>query len=222
MDDIADENESNCSDTGSISDLDPRTLDLSSGDFSQVNTKLLNIASLNVNSITHGSRRDEIESLAHQLNLAAICLTETKLDDLVHDSCFAIQGYNIEYKHRTRKGGGVCIYIRDDIPYVRASRVESKVLEHVSIDMTVRGKKTNLNVLYRPPSRSTPEQSAQQEDAKFLENIEITLGKIRSHRSANKIICGDMNFGDCFNCYGGLNGKSLDDKAAPIFLENQK
>merc|ERR1711951_190180 len=28
-----------------------------------------------------------------------------------------------------------------------------------------------------------------------------------------------MNFGDCFNCYGGLNGKSLDDKAAPIFLE---
>ena len=219
MDDIADENESNCSDTGSISDLDPRTLDLSSGDFSQVNTKLLNIASLNVNSITHGSRRDEIESLAHQLNLAAICLTETKLDDLVHESCFAIQGYNIEYKHRTRKGGGVCIYIRDDIPYVRASRVESKVLEHVSIDMTVRGKKTNLNVLYRPPSRSTPEQSAQQEDAKFLENIEITLGKIRSHRSANKIICGDMNFGDCFNCYGGLNGKSLDDKAAPIFLE---
>ena len=28
-----------------------------------------------------------------------------------------------------------------------------------------------------------------------------------------------MNFGDCYNSYGGLNGKSLDEKAAPIFLE---
>ena len=219
MDDLTNDNDSNSSDTESISDLDPNTLDLSHGDFSQINTKLLNIASYNINSITHGNRKDVIESLAHQLNLAAICLTETKLDDLVHDSCYAIQGYNIEYKHRTRKGGGVCIYVRDDIPYVRATKVESKILEHVSIDMTVKGKKFNLNVLYRPPSRSTPEQSAQQEDAKFLENIEITLGKIRSHRSASKIICGDMNFGDCYNCYGGLNGKSLDDKASPIFLE---
>ena len=219
MDDIDNDNHSNCSDTESISDLDPNTLDLSCGDYSQINTKLLNIASYNINSITHGSRKDEIESLAHQLNLAAICLTETKLDDLVHDSCYTIQGYNIEYKHRTRKGGGVCIYVRDDIPYVRATKVESKMLEHVSIDLTVKGKKFNLNVLYRPPSRTTPEQTAQQEDAIFLENIEITLGKIRSHRSANKIICGDLNFGDCYNSYGGLNGKSLDEKAAPIFLE---
>ena len=28
-----------------------------------------------------------------------------------------------------------------------------------------------------------------------------------------------MNFGNCYNCYGGLNFRSLDDKAAPIFLE---
>ena len=28
-----------------------------------------------------------------------------------------------------------------------------------------------------------------------------------------------MNFGDCYNSFGGLKGKSLDEKAAPIFLE---
>ena len=219
MDDFTDDNASYCSDTDSISDLEPSTLDLNDGDLSQINTKLLNIASYNINSITHGSRKDELESLAHNLNLAAICLTETKLDELVHDSCYTIQGYNIEYKHRTRRGGGVCIYIRDDIPYIRASIIENKILEHVSIDLTVKGKKFNLNVIYRPPSRSTPDQSSQQEDAKFLENIEVTLNKIRSHRAANKIICGDLNFGDCYNFHGGLNGKSLDDKAAPMFLE---
>ena len=80
MDDFTDDNLSHCSDTDSISDLEPSTLDLNDGDLSQINTKLLNIASYNINSITHGSRKDEIESLAHKLNLAAICLTETKLD----------------------------------------------------------------------------------------------------------------------------------------------
>ena len=145
MDGLADDNDSNCSDTDSISDLDPRTLDLTGGDLTQINTKLFNIASYNINRITHGIRKDEIESSAHQLDLAAICLTETKLDDTIHDSGYVIKGYSIERKHRTRKGGGVCIYIRDDIPYVRATKVESKVLEHVSIDMTVKGKKFNVN-----------------------------------------------------------------------------
>ena len=219
MDDSINDNDSNCSDTESISDLDPNTIDLTDGDFTQINTKLLNIASYNINSITHGSRKDEIEIIAHQLNLAVICLTETKLDDNVHPSCYAIQGYNIEHKHRTRRGGGVCIYIRDDIPYVRSTKIESKTLEHLAIDLTVKSKKYNISVLYRPPSRSTIEQSALQEDLKFLENLEITLSKIRSHRAAYKLICGDMNFGDCYNCFGGLNGKSLDEKAAPMFLE---
>ena len=50
MDDLANDNDS---DTESISDLDPNTLDLSHGDFSQINSKLQNIASYNINSITH-------------------------------------------------------------------------------------------------------------------------------------------------------------------------
>ena len=220
MENIIDDNQSECSDTDSLSDLDPQTIDLTNGDFSPINTKLFNIASYNINSITCGNKRDQIESLAHQLNLAAICLTETKLDDNVHESFFHIPGYSIELKHRTRRGGGVCIYIRDDIPFVRVNKLENKNLEHISVDITIRGKKINLNVVYRPPSRNTPNQSAIEEDAAFLQNIETTLSKIRSHRSSTKIVCGDMNFGDCYNCYEGLPGKQLDDKAAPLFLEN--
>ena len=211
MENIIDDNQSECSDTDSLSDLDPQTIDLTNGDFSPINTKLFNIASYNINSITSGNKRDQIESLAHQLNLAAICLSETKLDDNVHESFFHIPGYNIELKHRTRRGGGVCIYIRDDIPFVRVNKLENKNLEHISVDITIRGKKINLNVVYRPPSRNTPNQSAIEEDAAFLQNIETTLSKIRSHRSSTKIVCGDMNFGDCYNCYEGLHGKQLDD-----------
>ena len=142
MENIIYDNQSECSDTDSLSDLDPQTIDLTNGDFSPINTKLFNIASYNINSITSGNKRDQIESLAHQLNLAAICLSETKLDDNVHESFFHIPGYNIELKHRTRRGGGVCIYIRDDIPFVRVNKLENKNLEHISVDITIRGKRS--------------------------------------------------------------------------------
>ena len=48
MDDLTDDNASFCSDTDSISDLEPSTLDLNDGDLSQINTKLLNITSYNI------------------------------------------------------------------------------------------------------------------------------------------------------------------------------
>ena len=213
---------SNCSSSeslGSTSDLVPGCIDLSTGDYSSVNTNLLNVSHYNVNSLTCRTKLEQIGSLGRQINLSVIAISETKLDDNIQDSVFTIPGYNVEYKHRTRKGGGVALYIRDDIPYVRASKLESKELEHVSVDVTVKTKKFNISVIYRPPSRSTPDQSAAAEDNKFLSNIEKTLGKLRSHRASSKLILGDFNFGDCYDFYGGLNGKSLDDRAPPIFLE---
>ena len=213
---------SNCSSSdslGSASDLVPGCLDLSAGDYSCVNNNLLNVAHYNVNSLTCRTKLEQIGSLGRQINLSVIAISETKLDDNIQDSVFTIPGYNVEYRHRTRKGGGVALYIRDDIPYVRTSKLESNVLEHVSVDATVKDKKFNISVIYRPPSRSTPDQSAAAEDNKFLSEIGKTLGKLRSHRASSKLILGDFNFGDCYDFYGGLNGKSLDDRAPPIFLE---
>ena len=92
--------------------------------------------------------------------------------------------------------------------------------EHISIDCIVNSKKININVIYRPPSRTTEDQTSKQEDDKFLTDIEKTLGKIRSHKSALKVICGDLNFGDLYNFHGGLKGKALDDTASPIFIEH--
>ena len=127
---------SNCSSSdslGSASDLVPGCLDLSAGDYSCVNNNLLNVAHYNVNSLTCRTKLEQIGSLGRQINLSVIAISETKLDDNIQDSVFTIPGYNVEYRHRTRKGGGVALYIRDDIPYVRTSKLESNVLEHVSV-----------------------------------------------------------------------------------------
>ena len=220
MDDT--DNISECSSTNSLdstTDLDPGCVDLTNGDFSVVNLDLLNIAAFNINSLTSRSKIDELSCLGRQLNLDVIALSETKLNDNLHDCVFSIPGYNVEYKHRTRKGGGVAIYIKDHHPYVRALRVESKELEHVSVDLTIKGKKFNISAMYRPPSRTTADQTAAEEDNKFIINIEKTLSKIRNHKIGTKIIVGDFNWGDCYDFYGSLKGKTLDDRAPLIFLE---
>ena len=132
-----DESISSCSENdslGSATELEPACLDLSAGDLSAVNTNLLNIAHFNVNSITCNSKLEQIGSLARQINLSVIAISETKLDEGIHESVFTLPGYNIEYKNRTRRGGGVALYIRDDIPYFRTTSLESKELEHVAVD----------------------------------------------------------------------------------------
>ena len=142
---------STCSSTdsqGSMSDLDPSCIDLSNGDFTIVNNNLLNIMGYNINSLTAGIKLEELGSLARTMNIDLIAISETKLNDNIQESVYTIPGFNVENKHRTRKGGGVCIYIRDDLPYVRATKVESKELEHVSVDITLKGKKFNVSNIF--------------------------------------------------------------------------
>ena len=215
--DTDDDDCSNCSDVGSVDELNPNTLDLTTGDFSAINTQLFSVLAYNINSITATSKKDVLESMAHELNLDIIALTETKLSDSVQESVYTIPGYTIINKNRDRKGGGVMLYIRNDHAFIRQEKMEMK--EHISIDCIVNGKKINVNVIYRPPSRTTDAQTSKEEDDKFIKDIHKTLGKIRSHRASNKIICGDLNFGDVYNFHGGLKGKPLDSIAAPMFME---
>ena len=219
MDDNTEDQCSTCSSSslGSIDDLNPNTLDLTTGDYSVINTQLFSVLAYNINSITASSKKDQLESMAHELNLDIIALTETKLCDAVQESVYTIPGYSIINKNRDRRGGGVMLYIRDDHAFTRIEKIEMK--EHISIDCIVNNKKINVNVIYRPPSRTTATQTSKEEDDKFLRDITTTLNKIRSHRASTKIICGDLNFGDVYNFHGGLNGKSLDNTAAPLFLE---
>ena len=85
MDDHNDDLDSNCSSSslGSIDDLCPNTLDLTSGDFSAINTQLFSVLAYNINSITSNSKKDVLESFARNLNIDILALTETKLSDAI-------------------------------------------------------------------------------------------------------------------------------------------
>ena len=149
MDDNTEDQCSNCSSSslGSVDELNPNTLDLTTGDYSAINTQLFSVLAYNINSITATSKKDQLESMAHELNLDIIALTETKLSDSIQESVYTIPGYTIINKNRDRRGGGVMLYIRDDHAFTRIEKIEMK--EHISIDCIVNGKKINVNVIYR-------------------------------------------------------------------------
>jgi hypothetical protein len=203
------------SDTGSIDELVPNTLDLSDGDFKLIKTDYLSILSINIDSITSHSKLDQLELLVKELNLSALAISESKLDDTISESTYSIPGYNMETRHRNRHGGGVMIFIRDNIPYCRKETLESKTLEHIAIDLTVGNKKYAVNVIYRPPNDSPEDHRT------FLTDMSSTLSIINKHRAHTKIICGDFNFGSAaYNFHGGLRPKPLDSKAPALFSDN--
>ena len=50
-------------------------------------------------------------------NLVILMVLETKLDDTFPDSQFLMEGFSTPYRlERTAKGGGILLYIRQDIP----------------------------------------------------------------------------------------------------------
>ena len=78
------------------------------------NMKNVIIGQLNINSL-----RNKFHSLVEIIhgNLDILVITETKLDHTFPEKQFLIPGYRKPYrKDRNRNGGGVMIYVREDIP----------------------------------------------------------------------------------------------------------
>ena len=83
----------------------------------EIRTKNINrliIGNLNINSL---SSKFEQLKVSIQGKIDILIITETKLDDSFSVDQFAMNGYTKPYRFdRNRNGGGVTIYIREDIP----------------------------------------------------------------------------------------------------------
>ena len=58
---------------------------------------------------------EELDTSALSTNAAIIAVTETWLTNPICDNEVCIPGYSIQRKDRNREGGGVCIFIRNNI-----------------------------------------------------------------------------------------------------------
>ena len=72
------------------------------------------VGNLNINSIS--PKFDEFKLMVSGF-FDVVIVTETKLDDSFPKAQFCIDGFSIPYRlDRNRNGGGLMIYVRDDIP----------------------------------------------------------------------------------------------------------
>ena len=81
--------------------------------------KLNNVNRLVIRNININSLRNKYEYLKTQIkgNIDILVITESKLDKSFPTQQFAIEGYSLPYRFdRNINGGGVVIYIREDIP----------------------------------------------------------------------------------------------------------
>ena len=77
------------------------------------NPNRLIIAQLNINSL-----RNKFDSLVRMLhnNLDILLISETKIDSSFATALFQIEGYATYRLDRNANGGGILLYIREDIP----------------------------------------------------------------------------------------------------------
>ena len=128
--------------------------------YSQLNSYLQNrslkVLHSNVNGLL--GKIDQIRLLLAETgrNVQIFQVTESHLDDSIPDSFVNVFGYNLIRKDRKNgPGGGVCIYIRDDLNYQQRLDLEKHELGALVIEVFIKHSKSLLtSVIYRPPDSS--------------------------------------------------------------------
>ena len=145
------------------------------------NINRLIIGQLNINSL-----RNKFEQLSTMINgnIDIFMISETKLDETFPAAQFYLQGFCDPYRFdRNRNGGGIMLYIREDIP----SRLIEKKLrnnsEYFFVEINLRKKKWLLCCSYNPHKNS------------ISTHIDFLRRELDLHSSnyENFILLGDFN-----------------------------
>ena len=84
-----------------------------------LNSRLV-LGHLNINSLA--GKLDQLKLLIGN-NIDILVITETKIDFSFPKAQFKIEGFSMSFRlDRNRFGGGVLIYVREDIPYEKLTK----------------------------------------------------------------------------------------------------
>lgn len=117
------------------------------------------ICHLNVQSLTarNFTKFNELSMIFRDSLMDVICMSETWLDDSINDSMINIRGYKLIRNDRDRRGGGVCVYVRNNLvarilktSNNNNSSPHSKT-EYLCLEIECQGERFFLGVYYNPP-----------------------------------------------------------------------
>ena len=112
-------------------------------------------------------------------------VSQTKIDDTFPESQFLIEGFSKSFRlDRTAKGGGILLFIREDIPcrYIKQTTLNNS-FEGFFVELNLRSKKWLLGCSYNHHKENI---------ASHLSNASATLDKLcRAYEHI--ILLGDFN-----------------------------
>ena len=132
---------SECSDTSYISDISDLeeefhslNIDISNGPPIDINN--FKIVHYNINSILATDRLEQLTDICRTLKIDVLILSESKLDQTIPNHLITIPGYHEPLRHdRNRHGGGVIMYIAENLVFQHRSELESDKYEHLWADV---------------------------------------------------------------------------------------
>ena len=172
-----------CTSISNVSETNSKILDANSGltDLKNKYTENLILGHLNINSI-----RNKFDALTYTINnnVDILLLSETKLDESFPSAQFRIKGFTEPYRSdRNSNGGGLLLYVREDIP---SKLLKSNIvhdIETISVEINLGKRKWFLNCSYNPHKNFI---------SHHLESLNLEIDKF-SKGYENFIFIGDFN-----------------------------
>ena len=152
----------------------------------QVNNHIQNssikLAHTNINSI-----RNKLDDIAAELSdYDVICVSETKLNNSILSTIInlMLNSYNMPIRkdRETNNGGGLIIYVKNNICFKRRQDLENNSIENIWIEVQALNNKFLLGLFYRPPEAK----------AEYWVSFENIIENA-SEENLNIIIMGDLN-----------------------------
>jgi ribonucleases P/MRP protein subunit RPP40 len=172
----------------------------------------------NVRSILNKYKREELELMVIENRVDILGITESWMHDGVNDAEVSMMGYRLFRKDREKnseagkgRGGGVLLYIRDDLTAVDVSSEKDKKNESLWVKINEEGGEDDsvvIGVCYRSPASSKEESNS------IMNSITEQVAKARC------IVMGDFNYADIdWKLWqAGSLGRDFMDRAHDLFL----
>ena len=141
---------------------------------------------MNVNRLFN--KLDSVRDLLSLYNLDVLALSETWLTSDISDDEINMRGYTIARKDRLgstkRSGGGVMLYVRENIPFIMRTDLVADNVELTWIEIKrLKYKPLDIVSVHKPPDLDT---------AHFMNSLNSGFAKIDSERHSI-VLLGDFD-----------------------------
>lgn len=144
-------------------------------------TAQLSIAHLNINGLSN--KIHDIYYILTSEHIHVLALSETHLDPRTENTELYIRGYRLYRRDRDSQGGGVALYVQNQIPSYKRDDLSLLEIEIIWVEIQLPGKPILVGSCYRPPHVKD----------QYLEKIRKKIIEKQGNKNIDIVLLGDFN-----------------------------